>query len=195
MTVNTNIYDEKFFRNTIKYEAPSAQSAAHILIKYFHPKSVIDIGCGVGIYLKEFEKSGVDILGFDGSPEAIKNSLVGDKIKLHDLNKPLILNKKFDLCLSIEVAEHLEKEYSDVLVNSLIKLSNTIIFTAAVPGQGPVSIGHINEQPHEYWIEKFKNNNFFYQNELTEKIRQEMIEQKVVWWVTNNLMIFKKDEK
>jgi 2-polyprenyl-3-methyl-5-hydroxy-6-metoxy-1,4-benzoquinol methylase len=191
MSVNTNIYDKKFFTNTIKFEKSSAKAVVDILVKYFKPRSVVDIGCGCGIYLAEFAKRGIEILGYDGSPAALANSLVGDKIKLHDLCKPLNLNKKFDLCLSVEIAEHLPTECADVLIQTLTNASDTVVFTAATPGQGPRSIGHINEQPHEYWVEKFKEMNFSLEEKLTIKIKTEMEANKVVWWVTKNLLIFK----
>jgi len=194
MPVDTRIYDEHFFKNTLKLEGPSAEAFVKIINKHFNPRSVIDIGCGIGIYLKEFEKQGIKILGFDGAPEAVKHSLVGDKIRLHDLSKPLKLNRRFDLCLCVEVAEHLPKTNENTLVNSLIRLSDTLIFTAATPGQGDLSIGHVNEQPHAYWKTKLKKQGFTYKSKLTGEIRKEMIKEKVVWWVTKNLMIFQKDE-
>ncbi|MFA5359910.1 MAG: hypothetical protein WC349_03055, partial [Patescibacteria group bacterium] len=144
------------------------------------------------IYLAEFKKNNIKILGYDGSPAAIKGSLVGNKIKLHDLYKPLKLKQKFNLCLCLEVAEHLEKKYAETLINTLIELSNIIIFTAATPGQGPKSIGHINEQPHKYWQKLFEQKNFKLNKKLTEKIRKEMIDKKIVWWITKNLMIYEK---
>ena len=165
-----------------------------ILIKYFAPQTVIDIGCGVGVYLAEFKKFKIEISGFDGSPAAIADSLVKD-IKLHDLCQPLKLNRQFDLCLCFEVAEHLPKSCAGVLVETLARLSQTIIFTAATPGQGPKNIGHINEQPFAYWIELFQQRKYLINQALTEKIRQEMINRKVVWWLTKNLLIFEKHGK
>ena len=192
MAVNTKIYDDQFFHNTIKLEKQSAEALVKILIKHFTPKSVIDIGCGAGIYLAEFKKNHIAIAGFDGSPAAIASSLVGDKIKLHDLCRPLKLGRRFDLCLCFEVAEHLEEICVEILVGTLTGLSQTIIFTAATPGQGPESIGHINEQPPEYWLKLFEQKNFLINKNLTEKIRQKMIEKKVVWWLTKNLMVLEK---
>lgn len=192
MAVNTKIYDRRFFNNTIKLESQSAAAAVKILIKYFAPKSVIDIGCGVGIYLAEFEKNQVAILGFDGSPAAVSGSLVNGKIKLHDLCQPLNLNRQFDLCLCLEVAEHLEEACAPILVNSLAGAAPTIVFTAATPGQGTVDIGHINEQPFEYWLKLFRQKKILINGKLTEKIRREMIAQNVVWWLVKNLMIMEK---
>ena len=192
MAVNTKIYDKRFFENTIKFEGPSAKAVVDILMKHFAPASVVDIGCGAGIYLREFEQYGVDIEGFDGSPAAVEESLVGAKIKAYDLTTPLSLNRRFDLVLCIEVAEHLEKEFADVLVDTLCRLGDILVFTAATPGQGPESIGHINEQPHDYWIDKFSQRGFAYDDRTTEVVRKEMTDSDVVWWVSKNLMIFKK---
>ena len=192
MPVEYHIYDNKFFRNTVKLEADSAQAVVDTLMKYFKPKSVIDIGCGCGIYLKQFQELGVDIIGYDGSPAALTESLVGDKIKIFDLAQPLVLDRQFDLVLCLEVAEHLEEKFADTLVDTLAKLGNTIIFTAAIPGQGPRSIGHINEQLPEYWINKFQERDFSLQEKLTSDIKQEMKESQVVWWIVQNLMVFKK---
>lgn len=192
MAINNKIYDQKFFANTLKFEVQSAKAFTNILIKYFAPKAVIDIGCGLGIYLAKLAKNGVDVLGYDGAPAALAASLVGDKIKLHDLCQPLKLNRQFDLCLCLEVAEHLEEACAPILINTLVNLSPTVIFTAATPGQGPVSIGHINEQPHEYWQKLFAQKNFILNRKLTEKIKKEMAEKKVVWWLAKNLMIYEK---
>ena len=190
MAVNTKIYDQKFFNNTLKFEGSSAKAFVNILIKHFSPKSVVDIGCGIGVYLSEFKANNKEILGFDGSPAAITGSLVKGKIKLHDLCQPLKLNRQFDLCLCLEVAEHLRPECARTLIDTLTGLSKTIIFTAATPGQGPKSIGHINEQPPEYWQKLFEQKNFILNGKLTETIKQKMIDKKIVWWLSKNLMIF-----
>lgn len=195
MAVNAKIYDQKFFNNTFKFENSSAKAFVAILTKHFAPKSVVDIGCGIGLYLAEFKANNIEILGCDGSPAAIADSLAGDKIKLHDLCQPLKLNRQFDLCLCLEVAEHLEPAGGQILINTLTDLSHTIIFTAATPGQGPKSLGHINEQLPEYWQKLFEQKNFILNKKLTEKIKPEMAEAKIVWWLTKNLMIFEKHEK
>lgn len=195
MAVNIKIYDQKFFNNTLRLENSSVKAFADILIEHFAPKSVVDIGCGIGLYLAEFKINNIEIFGCDGAPAAISGSLIADKIKLHDLCQPLKLNHQFDLCLCLEVAEHLEPTSGQTLINTLTNLAKTIIFTAATPGQGPKSIGHINEQPPAYWHKLFEQKNFILNKKLTEKIKREMGEAKIVWWLTKNLMIFEKHEK
>ena len=194
MPVETNIYNNKFFKNTIKYEADSAAEFVEVVLKYYNPKSIVDIGCGVGIYLKEFNKKGIeDLLGVDGSPAARVDFLLSpEKLIIFDLAKKYNFAKKYDLALCLEVAEHLREEDANTLVETIIGASDNIIFSAAVPGQGPRSIGHINEQPPEYWIEKFADRKYNYLKERTENMRKEMKARGVVWWIVNNLMVFKK---
>jgi len=57
---------------------------------------------------------------------------------------------------SFALAEQ-EEKYADTFVNTLCRHADTILFSAAHVGQG--GDGHINEQPIDYWIEKFKKNN------------------------------------
>ncbi len=192
MSVETNIYDNKFFKNTIKFEAESASQFVKVVLKYYQPKSIVDIGCGAGIYLKEFSEKGINnLLGLDGSPAAAEEFLLSrDKLIIFDLAQKYNFEENYDLGLCLEVAEHLEERDADILVETIISASDNIIFSAAVPGQGPRSIGHINEQPHSYWIDKFKKKNFIYLEDRTELMRREMKELGVVWWIVNNLMIF-----
>jgi SAM-dependent methyltransferase len=195
MAVEKHIYNQKFFQNTIKLEAESAAQFVDIILKYYTPASIVDIGCGAGLYLQEFQRRGVrDILGIDGSPAAATEFLLTkDKLIIFDLAKKYKFAKKYNLSLCLEVAEHLPETEADTLVETIIDASDQVIFTAAVPGQGPRSIGHINEQPHSYWIEKFQQRNFRYLKLRTEEMKKKMEIQGVVWWLVNNLMVFEKN--
>jgi hypothetical protein len=101
------------------------------------------VGCGQGEWLEAFgldDVQGVDI----AAPEPYL---------CHDLNYALHLGRTFDLVLSLETGEHLPPSAADVYVDSLVRHSRTVVFSAAVPGQA--GKGHIHLQPHEYWHEKF----------------------------------------
>ena len=185
------IYNREFFQWSIKSEVGSSLGFAKIVCKYMKPKSIVDVGCGCGIYLKAFSLLGIkDLLGFDGSEHAIECSLVPGKIKLHDLRVPLYTKRKFDLCLCMEVAEHIDVAYSEILADALIRLSDRLLFTAALPGQG--GRNHVNEQPHDFWTALFQRKGFNFKKELTKRLRQEMKAKKVIWWIPQNLMVFER---
>ena len=64
-----------------------------------------------------------------------------------------MLERKFDLAISLEVAEHLKSSSSEDFVQSLTTLAPMILFSAAIPHQG--GLHHINEQWLEYWGDLF----------------------------------------
>lgn len=131
-----------------------------LFIDLLKPKSVLDIGCGQGNWLNICMELGVDdITGIDGdyvSQSELKIPI--DKFKSHDLMKPLNLERQYDLAMCLEVGEHIPDAKAETLVESLVKHSNAIVFSAAVPGQGGVN--HINEQWPWYWKEKFEKHRY-----------------------------------
>ena len=91
-----------------------------LVMELVKPQSVLDVGCGIGNWLKVFEEQGIgDYKGVDGS-YLDKNLL---KIPIHnfearDLQQSFSLGRKFDLVVSLEVAEHLDERYADQFVHS-----------------------------------------------------------------------------
>jgi SAM-dependent methyltransferase len=121
------------------------------------PKSVVDLGCGIGTFLHVFQENGVaEILGLDGNwvdkDKLSKNIKLSD-FKEVDIERGFVLNEKFDLAICLEVLEHVDEKYSENAVKILTELSDVIIFSAAIPGQGGQN--HVNEQWFEYWQLKF----------------------------------------
>ena len=90
------------------------------IVKLLKPKSVVDIGCGLGTFLNVFKRLGIsDVLGVDGSwvnRDLLHQNIRPEEFKEWDLEKELKLDKKYDLAISLEVAEHLSKKSSDIFV-------------------------------------------------------------------------------
>ena len=116
---------------------------------------MLDVGCGVGVWVNEWSSAGVsDVLGIDGNyvdRTALRIPL--DKFAPVDLKQSFSLGRKFDLVQTLEVAEHLDEACADTFVESLARHGETILFSAAIPGQGGTH--HVNEQWPSYWAEKF----------------------------------------
>ncbi|AOW08137.1 methyltransferase domain-containing protein [Flavobacterium gilvum] len=167
----------------------AANEVVPYIIQLLEPKSVVDVGCGIGTWLKIFEDNGiVNILGIDGD-YVDKSLLKIDKNKFVDFDLEKIYKSeiKFDLAISLEVAEHLGIESANIFIKTLTDLSDTIIFSAAIPKQGGQN--HINEQEPKYWIEKFENEGF----ELFDVLRPVFWDnQKVDSWYRQNMLLFTK---
>ncbi len=197
---NLRIYNKDFFLSNQKEGLKIAEWFISLLQDIFEFQSLIDLGCATGHYLFYALKEGVsDVLGVEGSPAAFSNLLVDKKyIIQHDLRKPLNLNRKYDIALSIEVAEHIDKKYSDVYLKSMCDCSDLIIFTAATPNQGGKC--HVNEQPHKWWIEKFKKHSFRFDKKMTDLLRRKIKENAeagkfIVFWLEPNIMVFCRESK
>lgn len=139
------------------HESNQAAALGELLARVLSPGSVIDVGCGPGLYLLPFAAHGARIYGIDGASKA-GGVLLPSQFELVDLRNPWVPHAKFDLALCIEVAEHLRPEHAPTLVATLARCADSIFFTAARPGQG--GEGHHNEQPQSYWLDLFSQYGF-----------------------------------
>ena len=148
-------YSNEFFTYIEEGAQQSAQVIVPLIGELLGVKSVLDVGCGRGIWLEVWRQWGTaDIVGVDGdyideSGLAIRS----DKFVKCDVSQPFDLKRRFDLVQSLEVGEHLAETRADDLVRNLAEHGDAVLFSAAVPGQGGEF--HINEQPYEYWRDKF----------------------------------------
>jgi SAM-dependent methyltransferase len=133
----------------------SAQRIVPYVVELTGCRSVVDVGCGIGTWPRAFIEQGVsDVVGVDFHEETQRLLIPPTCFRKQDLRRPMDLGRTFDLAVCLEVAEHLEEELADGLVDSLVRHAPIVLFGAAVPGQGGWS--HINEQWPEYWAAKFR---------------------------------------
>jgi SAM-dependent methyltransferase len=119
-------------------------------------RSVLDVGCGSGTWLKVCKELGVaEVFGVDGSAlEAREANLAATEFRRLDLNEPFNLGRRFDLVISVEVAEHLLPSTSAQFVRGLVAHGDLILFSAAIPDQGGTH--HANERWQSYWAALFR---------------------------------------
>lgn len=172
----------------------SAEVIAETIVELFNPESVVDVGCGTGELLNHFKARSLRVSGLDRSSAALEGAIAKDiPVKRWDLEQKPKLDKLIgaDVVICMEVAEHVSEDAADDLLRLLAHLSDNIVFTAAYPGQG--GNGHINEQPKEYWIEKFRKYGRHYDSLSTEYLQKVWRQSgTVVSWYWRNLMIFRK---
>jgi SAM-dependent methyltransferase len=183
----STVYTPAFFDSLTEGTRESARTVIPAVIELLQPASVLDVGCGTGTWLSEWRRAGLtDITGIDGDyVDRAALQLTADQFVPADLRKPFSLGRKFDLVQSFEVAEHLEEPYADAFVQSLTEHGETILFSAAVPGQGGTH--HVNEQWPSYWAEKFAKAGYTAYDVIRPRF---WTDPRVVWWYKQNILLF-----
>jgi SAM-dependent methyltransferase len=183
-------YDHEFYSRHGERSLESARIVAPLVMKLAKIRSVIDIGCGVGGWLKAFEENGVAaVRGVDGNyVDRSALYIAPESFTAVDLSRQVAqinLENRYDLAICLEVVEHLNPSSACQLVDILTNLAPLILFSAAVPGQG--GIGHVNEQWPEYWRDQFRQRNFEMFDPIRPLIRED---HRVEWWYRQNILMF-----
>ena len=186
-----NLYTERFYDYQRSTSALSAQKIFPLIKEYLVFDSVVDVGCGVGEWLKVCQEMGSSrILGIDGV-YVNQEQLAVPKHCFHpsDISLPLnLVEKPFDLVISVEVAEHIECSKVDTYLENLVHLGEVILFSAAIPWQG--GLHHVNEQWPSYWVERFALKGYIPVDCLREKIWSD---EDICPHYRQNLMFFIKE--
>lgn len=185
-------YSGDFYEGMEDANLGSARAIVPLVFQYVQPKSVLDIGCGQGLWLNAFMEHGVtDVLGYDGDyVEREKLSIPKEKFIGTDLEDPISLERTFDLAMSLEVGEHLSDAASRAFVKNLTDAAPVILFSAAIPGQGGVR--HINEQWPSYWEERFREQGYVPVDSLRHRVWGDS---RVTFFYAQNTMFYVKESQ
>ena len=181
-------YDKTFYDYHIEGMSKSAMIVLRLLYEHYKPQTVIDVGCGQGAWLAAAESFGAKKLkGIDGEWVS-KEDLLSKNIDFIEanFNKAIPkLNERYDLCISLEVAEHIPEENAKQFIDLLCEASDIVLFSAAIKYQGGTN--HINEQWQSYWVDLFRSNGYKCIDCLRGTIWGN---RSVEWWYRQNTFLF-----
>lgn len=181
-------YSRSFYQDRHSLTAGSARRILGVLLDTVPGVgSAVDLGCGVGTWLGVAAEMGVgDVAGYDG-PWVDRDLLKIDPIRFHecDLREPIKPQRRFDLALSLEVAEHLPPWRAEGFVSDLTSLSDVVLFGAAIPGQG--GEGHLNERWQSYWAGQFLRHGYVPVDIIRPRIWQD---EEVFYWYRQNTLLY-----
>jgi SAM-dependent methyltransferase len=165
----------------------SAQRILAVLFEHFRPRSVLDVGCGLGTWLKVAIEMGVgEVLGVEGPWLQPQSAEIDPKlIVTRELEQPFSLGRLFDLVICLEVAEHLSPAAAESFVQTLTSHAPAVLFSAAIPQQGGTH--HLNEQLPEYWASLFAKHDYATLDLVRPALWKE---NRVSWWYRQNVLLF-----
>ena len=187
----SDIYDRHFYDLQQDGSLRSARAMLPRVPGLKEMRSAVDVGCGVGTWLRALQELGVArVVGLDGGYVEKFPMLVGpDVFRTCDLEAQDLRSaagpEPFDVALCLEVAEHLSPGRAASFVAELCRLSDLVVFSAAVPEQG--GFNHINEQWPSHWSEMFAAGGF----ECFDILRAPLWEREdCEWWYIQNILLF-----
>ncbi|GEN64615.1 class I SAM-dependent methyltransferase [Acetobacter oeni] len=196
---SSDLYNTAFYEDQATESLMSARTVLPELFRYHPAESVVDIGCGVGSWLRAAMENGATRgLGVDGDYVSPEQLLVGRDLFLPaDLSAPGLgsvvagrtAEARFDLAICLEVAEHLPFARSESFVEDLTGLSDVVLFSAAVPYQ--YGTGHINEQWPEFWALLFRRQGYLCFDFLRDRFWSSS---DVKWWYAQNILVFVRED-
>lgn len=190
-------YSDKTFKARNKSTKLSSQKILNFLNSYITINSAIDVGGGVGTWLKtcqelaSSENRQCDVKCLDGSYINKNYLVISEKDFIDvDLEQKINISQRFDLAISLEVGEHLSAARADSFVEDLTNLSDVVLFSAAFPYQG--GTGHINEQPPSYWAALFAKYNY----KVFDIIRPHFYnDSEILSWYKQNMLLFVNEKR
>jgi SAM-dependent methyltransferase len=189
LAVRDLVYDDRFYDRADREPAALYDRLVDALVELRSPRTVVDVGCGSGMMLARFAEHGAEVRGIEGSRAAIRRSGRADRIVRANLERGVPDLGRFDLCLCVEVAEHLRPASAPRLVAGLARLSDLVVFTAASPGQRGVA--HINLEPKPYWAGLFARHGLE-QRSLERELLDRIADVPEPGYIHRNLMVFER---
>lgn len=185
-------YNEDFYAHQMDASRTSARVVLRTLFELYRPTSVIDVGCGTGSWLAECRAAGVeDVIGLDGGhvmPHLLQ--IPRERFLPTDLSHSFEgkLPRRFDLAISVEVAEHIPQSGAEQFIRSMTSYADVVLFSAAIPYQGGTH--HVNENWVEYWALQFQKVGYSAVDCIRDKVWHDT---RVEWWYRQNVIVFVKD--
>lgn len=180
-------YDDDFYAEGDAHALRSARRLVPEVLRLLPVRSVVDVGCGLGAWLSVFVEHGaLDVLGVDGAHVRQAALHIGrERFLARDLGEPLTLDRRFELAMSVEVAEHLPAVRASGFVADLCRAAPAVLFSAAVPSQGGVH--HVNEQWPDYWALRFAAHGYTCIDAFRGRAWDDP---DVSWWYAQNLLLY-----
>lgn len=187
------LYSHDFYGDQAPGSARSADVVLPLVFELLQPASLVDIGCGIGTWARAAMDLGVQrVVGVDG--DYVKSAglrIPADSFVAADLATAIpVLGERFDMAISLEVAEHLPAGRSDAFVGELCGLADTVVFSAAIPGQ--LGTDHINLQLQSAWASRFRAHGYVAFDLVRPRIWHD---ERVEAFYRQNMMVYVNEQR
>lgn len=143
-------WTSEMYTEHLPEEVAFDEGLAKCVLDFCTPKKVLDLGCGLGYFVKYFRDKGIDAWGVEASDLGVSFQAPGYQIQ-QDISRSFDLKEKYDLAVCLEVVEHIPREFENIVFDNIVRhMSRYLLFSGATPGQQ--GTGHVNERQESYWF-------------------------------------------
>lgn len=166
------------------------------IVGLFTPRSIVDVGCGIGDMLHFYSGYRIEILGIESTENARRYSMIDpENLLIHDFRKPLPnLGRRFDLCTCWNAIFHMEPERAHTVCRNLAALSDTIAFNS-VPQPDVHPYWHLNTGNADYWTEVMEDIGYM-RDCLDEEVLQiswrQWRHKPIIKYIADTVLVFKR---
>lgn len=148
------------------------------------PLSVVDFGCGLGLYVRDLRLAGLRAGGFDGNPAT--PAISEGRCQTADLSEAsLDLGTSWDWALSLEVVEHIPDLHEEAFLRNLDRHNRRgiVLSWGNQPGHG-----HVNIRDTDYVERRLEAMGYTYEAETSESLRRAA----TLAWLQLTVMVFRR---
>lgn len=129
-------------------------------VNRYKPKTVLDVGCGIGMLVKKLRQMQIDAIGIDYSPDAGKD--IPKYFQVADIKNIPYPDNSFDMVLCTGVFEHIKEEDIDKAYSEMKRVGGRILATICFKKSNYFTMKngkrspeyHITIKPKEWWEKK-----------------------------------------
>jgi len=178
--IDDSFYDREYFEGkkgeyrfsyTESFVGSAIQDVANIYrawwIKTFiNPKTCLDVGCGTGKLVYFLRKLGIEAYGIDISEYALERAEKGVKpyLKEGDIVKIPYPDNSFDLVVTIDVLEHIERQEIKKALTETVRVAKKWVLHKVYTAENKwINFFHAKDHSHfslhhqSFWINIFKS--------------------------------------
>jgi glycosyltransferase involved in cell wall biosynthesis/SAM-dependent methyltransferase len=169
--ITAEFYDESYYREGLDNSSggmPYSRSEPHwveffagvakAIAETLRPRTVLDVGCAIGMLVEALRERGIDARGVDISPWAIAQVPVHLRQFVSVGSATEEIDGDYDLITCVEVLEHLPPSLAEVAIANLCRHAQMVLFSSTPDDFDEPS--HLNVEPSEYWADIFLRQGF-----------------------------------